>query len=168
MFGGNSNWRGPVWMPVNIMLVRALLNFYVYYGDNFKIECPTGSGKMMNLFEVSKEIGDRLSRIFLRDERGKRPVYGGTDKFQSDPHWRDHILFYEYFHGDNGAGLGASHQTGWTGVIARCMHIFATSTAEQFLALGTKAGAMEAEPRPRRRRTPATVSVSRKEPSPRA
>ena len=115
MFGGNSNWRGPVWMPVNVMIIRALLNFYLYYGDNFKIECPTGSGKMMNLFEVSKEIADRLSRIFLRDERGRRPVYGGTEKFQSDPHWRDHILFYEYFHGDNGAGLGASHQTGWTG-----------------------------------------------------
>ena len=105
MFGGNSNWRGPVWMPVNAMIIRALLQFYLYYGDNFKIECPTGSGKMMNLFEVSKEISDRLTRIFLRDEHGRRPVYGGTEKFQSDPHWRDHILFYEYFHGDNGAGL---------------------------------------------------------------
>jgi hypothetical protein len=118
MFGGNSNWRGPIWMPVNAMITRALLNFYLYYGDNFTIECPTGSGKMMNLFEVSKEIADRLTRIFLRDDRGRRPVYGGTEKFQTDPHWRDHILFYEYFHGDNGAGLGASHQTGWTGVVA--------------------------------------------------
>ena len=115
MFGGNSNWRGPIWMPVNAMLIRALLNFYAYYGDTFKIECPTGSGKMMNLFEVAKEISDRLTRIFLRDGSGRRPVYGGTEKFQTDPHWRDHILFYEYFHGDNGAGLGASHQTGWTG-----------------------------------------------------
>ena len=115
MFGGNSNWRGPIWMPVNVMLIRALLNFYVYYGDTFKIECPTGSGKMMNLFEVAKEISDRLTRIFLRDGSGRRPVYGGTEKFQTDPHWRDLILFYEYFHGDNGAGLGASHQTGWTG-----------------------------------------------------
>ena len=106
-------------MPVNVMIIRALLSFYLYYGDNFKIECPTGSGKMMNLFEVSKEIADRLTRMFLRDERGRRPVYGGTEKFQSDPHWRDHILFYEYFHGDNGAGLGASHQTGWTGDVAK-------------------------------------------------
>jgi hypothetical protein len=138
MFGGNSNWRGPVWMPVNIMLVRALLNFYVYYGDNFKIECPTGSGKMMNLFEVSKEIGDRLSRIFLRDERGKRPVYGGTDKFQSDPHWRDHILFYEYFHGDNGAGLGASHQTGWTGLVAKVIQLNGFLDAKRLLEAGKR------------------------------
>ena len=106
MFGGNSNWRGPVWLPVNAVLIRALLQFYLYYGDTFKIECPTGSGNMMNLFEVSKEIADRLARIFLRDQRGRRPVYGGTETFQSDPHWRDHLLFYEYFHGDNGAGLG--------------------------------------------------------------
>jgi len=124
MFGGNSNWRGPVWMPVNILIIRALLNFYLYYGDNFKIECPTGSGKLMNLFEVSKEISNRLTRIFLRDERGRRPVYGGSEKFQSDPHWRDHILFYEYFHGDNGAGLGASHQTGWTGLVAKLIEIY--------------------------------------------
>jgi len=118
MFGGNSNWRGPIWMPVNALIVRALLSFYLYYGDNFKIECPTGSGRMMNLFEVAREITDRLARIFLRDRSGRRPVYGGAKKFQEDPHWRDHILFYEYFHGDNGAGLGASHQTGWTGVVA--------------------------------------------------
>jgi hypothetical protein len=124
MFGGNSNWRGPIWMPVNAMIVRALLNFYLYYGDNFKIECPTGSGKMMNLFEVSKEVADRLSRIFLRNDQGKRAVYGGTEKFQSDPHWRDYILFYEYFHGDNGAGLGASHQTGWTGLVAKLIQLY--------------------------------------------
>ncbi len=124
MFGGNSNWRGPIWMPVNALILRALLNFYLYYGDNFKIECPTGSGKLMNLFEVSKEIADRLTRIFLRDEHGRRPVYGGTEKFQSDPHWRDHILFYEYFHGDNGAGLGASHQTGWTGLVAKVIQLY--------------------------------------------
>ena len=124
MFGGNSNWRGPVWMPVNIMLIRALQNYYLYYGDNFKIECPTGSGKMMNLFEVSKEIADRLSRIFLRNEEGKRPVYGGTEKFQNDPNWRDYILFFEYFHGDNGAGLGASHQTGWTGLVAKTIQLY--------------------------------------------
>jgi hypothetical protein len=124
MFGGNSNWRGPVWMPVNAMIIRSLLNFYLYYGDNFKIECPTGSGKMMNLFEVSKEISDRLAKSFLRDKQGKRPVYGGTEKFQTDPHWRDHILFYEYFHGDNGAGLGASHQTGWTGLVAKFIQLY--------------------------------------------
>jgi hypothetical protein len=109
MFGGNSNWRGPVWMPVNVMVIRGLLQFYLYYGDHFKIECPTGSGMMMNLYEVAKEITDRLTRVFLRDERGRRPVYGGAEKFHNDPHWRDHILFYEYFQGDNGAGLGASH-----------------------------------------------------------
>src|SRR5208282_5626207 len=124
MFGGNSNWRGPIWMPVNVLIIRALLAYYLYYGDNFKIECPTGSGRMMNLFEVSKEIADRLTRIFLRDEHGRRPVYGGTEKFQSDPHWRDHVLFYEYFHGDNGAGLGASHQTGWTGLVATIIQIY--------------------------------------------
>ena len=125
MFGGNSNWRGPVWMPVNGLLIRSLLNLYQFYGDDFKVECPTGSGKYMTLFEVAKEIARRLSNIFLRDANGKRPVYGGTKKFQDDPHWRDYILFYEYFHGDNGAGLGASHQTGWTGLIARSLDMFA-------------------------------------------
>jgi hypothetical protein len=134
MFGGNSNWRGPVWMPVNALLIRALLSFYLYYGDNFKIECPTGSGRQMNLFEVAREIANRLARIFLRDESGRRPVYGGTEKFQTDPHWRDHILFYEYFHGDNGAGLGASHQTGWTGVVARLIQFFGRIDSAQLLA----------------------------------
>jgi hypothetical protein len=136
MFGGNSNWRGPVWMPVNALIIRALLNFYLYYGDNFKIECPTGSGKMMNLFEVSKEISDRLANIFLRDKQGKRPVYGSTEKFQSDPHWRDHILFYEYFHGDNGAGLGASHQTGWTGLVAKTIQLYGLLDAKKALEGG--------------------------------
>ncbi len=125
MFGGNSNWRGPVWMPVNALIVRGLLIMYAFYGDDFKVECPTGSGKYMTLFEVAKEIGRRLSSIFLRDESGKRPVYGGTKKFQEDPYWKDYILFHEYFHGDNGAGLGASHQTGWTGTIARVLDLFA-------------------------------------------
>jgi hypothetical protein len=125
MFGGNSNWRGPVWMPVNALLIRSLLNLYQFYGDDFKVECPTRSGKYMTLFEVAKEIAGRLSKIFLRDANGKRPVYGGTKKFQDDPYWKDYILFYEYFHGDNGAGLGASHQTGWTGVIARSLDLFA-------------------------------------------
>ena len=136
MFGGNSNWRGPVWMPVNIMILRALLNYYMYYGDSFKIECPTGSGKMMNLFEVAEEIAERLSSTFLRDENGRRPVYGGTEKFQTDPHWRDLILFYEYFHGDNGAGLGASHQTGWTGVVAKIIQLFGKMDAKQILERG--------------------------------
>jgi hypothetical protein len=139
MFGGNSNWRGPVWMPVNVILIRALLNFYAYYGDTFKLECPTGSGKMMNLFEVAKEISDRLTRIFLRDDTGHRPVYGGSKTFQEDVHWRDHILFYEYFHGDNGAGLGASHQTGWTGVVAKLIQLFGMLDPEQMLKSGAAA-----------------------------
>ncbi len=133
MFGGNSNWRGPVWMPVNALLIRGLLNLYQFFGDDFKVECPTGSGKYMTLFEVAQEIGRRLSSIFLRDENGKRPVYGGTKKFQEDPYWKDYILFYEYFHGDNGAGLGASHQTGWTGIIARNIDLFARITATEAL-----------------------------------
>ena len=136
MFGGNSNWRGPIWMPVNVMLIRALLNFHLYYGDNFKIECPTGSGKMMNLFEVSKDISDRLTGIFTRNEEGKRPVYGGMEIFQQDPNWRDLILFHEYFHGDNGAGLGASHQTGWTGVVAKLIELYGKIDANQLLEGG--------------------------------
>jgi hypothetical protein len=133
MFGGNSNWRGPVWMPVNALLVRGLVNFYQFYGDEFTVECPTGSGKRMTLFEVAKEISSRLSGTFLRGSDGRRPVYGGCEKFQNDPHWRDYILFYEYFHGDNGAGLGASHQTGWTGVVARLMDLFARVDATDAL-----------------------------------
>ena len=140
MFGGNSNWRGPVWMPVNAMIIRALLQYYLYYGDNFKIECPTGSGNMMNLFEVSKELSDRLTRIFLRDENGRRPVYGGTEKFQSDPHWRDYLQFFEYFHGDNGAGLGASHQTGWTGLVAKFIQLYGSLDAKRGLEGGKMAG----------------------------
>jgi hypothetical protein len=139
MFGGNSNWRGPVWMPVNALLIRALLSFYLYYGDSFKIECPTGSGNQMNLFEVSREIAGRLTRIFLRDEAGRRPIYGGTEKFQNDAHWKDYILFYEYFHGDNGAGLGASHQTGWTGLIAKLIELFGRLDASQALHTGRAA-----------------------------
>jgi Mannosylglycerate hydrolase MGH1-like glycoside hydrolase domain len=146
MFGGNSNWRGPIWMPVNALIIRALLQYHTYYGNAFTIECPTGSGRQMNLYQVAEELTRRLASIFLRDRQGRRPVYGGTRTFQEDPHWRDYILFHEYFHGDNGAGLGASHQTGWTGVIARAMHLFATSTAEQFLELGKAAGITEVEP----------------------
>ena len=139
MFGGNSNWRGPIWMPVNVLLIRALMQYYLYYGDNFKIECPTGSGNSMNLFEVAREIANRLTRIFLRDEAGRRPVFGGAEKFQSDPHWRDHLLFYEYFHGDNGAGIGASHQTGWTGLVAPLIELFGHLDARTFLEGGRAA-----------------------------
>jgi hypothetical protein len=149
MFGGNSNWRGPVWMPVNVMLIRALLNFYGYYGDDFEVECPTGSGRLMNLFEVAKEISERLAGIFLRDAQGRRPAYGGTQKFQSDPHWRDHVLFYEYFHGDNGAGLGASHQTGWTGAVATLIQLFGSLDAKALLE-GGKAAAFARAPRGRK------------------
>ena len=146
MFGGNSNWRGPIWMPVNGLIIRALLQYYAYYGNQFTIECPTGSGNLMTLYQVAEELTRRLASIFLRDEKGQRPVYGGTEKFQNDPHWRDLILFYEYFHGDNGAGLGASHQTGWTGIIARAMHLFATTTPEEVLELGKMAAVTELQP----------------------
>jgi hypothetical protein len=119
MFGGNSNWRGPVWFPVNYLVLRALLHLYAYYGDDFTVECPTGSGQQCTLFEVATELGRRLTSIFVPDADGRRPVYGGTERFQSDPNWKDLPQFFEYFHGDNGAGLGAAHQTGWTGLVAR-------------------------------------------------
>jgi len=134
MFGGNSNWRGPVWMPINVLIIRSLLNLYQYYGDDFRVECPTGSGKLMNLFEVAREIANRLISAFLRDQSGRRPVFGGTDKFQTDPYWKDCILFYEYFHGDNGAGIGASHQTGWTGAVANLIQLFGHLEAVDVLA----------------------------------
>jgi hypothetical protein len=133
MFGGNSNWRGPVWFPVNLLLIRALLTHYRYYGNDLKVECPTGSGKMMTLLEVAQELSRRLAGTFLRDPDGRRPVYGGARLFQDDPHWRDLILFYEYFHGDNGAGLGASHQTGWTGLVARLIQSLGQFDAESVL-----------------------------------
>jgi hypothetical protein len=138
MFGGNSNWRGPIWMPMNILLIRALLQFYLYYGDAFTIECPSRSGRRMHLFDVAKDITERLSRIFLRDEQGRRPVFGGAEIFQTNPHWRDHMLFYEYFHGDSGAGLGAGHQTGWTGLIAPLMALFARLDAKDYLNIGIR------------------------------
>ena len=133
MFGGNSNWRGPVWMPVNALIIRALLQFYQFYGDSFRIEFPTGSGRELTLFEVAHELSSRLAGIFLRGPDGRRPVYGGAAKFQDDPHWRDLLLFYEYFHGDNSAGIGASHQTGWTGVVARFMQIFGHLRPDELL-----------------------------------
>jgi hypothetical protein len=139
LFGGNSNWRGPIWMPVNVLLIRALMQYYLYYGDNFRIECPTGSGNSMNLFEVAREIANRLTSIFLRSQAGRRPVFGGAQKFQNDPYWRDNLLFYEYFHGDNGAGIGASHQTGWTGIVASLIEIFGHLDAQTFLEHGRDA-----------------------------
>jgi hypothetical protein len=138
MFGGNSNWRGPIWMPMNALIIRSLMHYFVYYGDNFKIECPTGSGNLMNLFEVAKEIAHRLTRIFLSDG-GRRPVFGGTEKFQHDANWQDNLLFYEYFHGDNGAGIGASHQTGWTGMIANLIEIFGKVDGPTLLRGGAEA-----------------------------
>jgi hypothetical protein len=145
MFGGNSNWRGPIWMPVNGLIIRALIQYYLYYGDAFTVECPTGSGRQMTLFQIAQEITRRLANIFLKDPSGHRPVFGAARKFQEDPHWRDYPLFYEYFHGDNGAGLGASHQTGWTGLVARAMHLSATLTAQVVLAGGKKAYFAEPE-----------------------
>ena len=145
MFGGNSNWRGPIWMPVNMLILSALVNYYSYYGDSFTIECPTGSGQRMNLYQVAEEIARRLVCIFLRNRDGRRPVYGNSRKFQQDPHWQQLVLFYEYFHGDNGAGIGASHQTGWTGIVARILHSFATTTAQQVMALGQTATAVETD-----------------------
>jgi hypothetical protein len=146
MFGGNSNWRGPIWMPVNGLIIRALMQYYAYYGDAFRIECPTGSGRLMNLYEVAEEIARRLENMFLKNSEGRRPVFGGAGKFQNDPHWRDCLQFYEYFHGDSGAGLGANHQTGWTGIVARIMHLFATTSAEHVLAHARMAAVAESEP----------------------
>ncbi|MDZ8239800.1 MAG: glucosidase [Nostoc sp. ChiQUE01a] len=130
LFGGNSNWRGPIWFPVNFLLIESLQKFHSYLGNDFKLECPTGSGKMMTLGEIAAELSQRLTRIFLKDSSGKRPVYGATKKFQNDPYWQDLILFYEYFHGDNGAGIGASHQTGWTGLVAKLIQDFGESETQ--------------------------------------
>jgi hypothetical protein len=121
LFGGNSNWRGPVWFPVNLLLVEALQRFHYYLGDDFRVECPTGSGTSRTLWEVAEELSRRLSSTFLRGPDGRRPVFGATARFQDDPHWRDLVPFHEYFHGDTGAGLGASHQTGWTALVAKLL-----------------------------------------------
>jgi hypothetical protein len=131
LFGGNSNWRGPVWFPMNVLIIRALLQYYSYYGDAFRIECPTGSGHSLNLFDVAALLAKRLVGIFERDRDGRRPVYGGTARFQQDPHWRDLILFYEYFHGELGAGIGASHQTGWTALVAPLIVLSSDLKAEE-------------------------------------
>jgi hypothetical protein len=147
MFGGNSNWRGPVWFPINVMLIRALLNLYVYFGDGFTVECPTGSGRQLNLYQVAHEISDRLTSTFLPGPDGRRPVHGGQPILQNDPHWRDLLLFYEYFHGDNGAGIGASHQTGWTGLVGVLPLLFREMDPARLLARGGGTSV----PQPRRR-----------------
>ena len=141
LFGGNSNWRGPVWFPVNYLIIEALRTFHRYYGDDFKVECPTGSGQYLTLEQIADDLAGRLIRIFLRDGDGRRPVFGGQEIFQNDPHWRDHILFHEYFHGDNGAGIGASHQTGWTGLVADLIQQAGEGRAVQHRAVETAAPA---------------------------
>ena len=120
-FGGNSNWRDPIWFPLNYLIIESLQKFHHYHGDDFQVECPTGSGTRMTLAQVAAEISRRLSSIFLRDESGNRPVFSHLPTVQSDPHWKDLVLFYEYFHGNDGSGLGASHQTGWTGLVAKLL-----------------------------------------------
>jgi hypothetical protein len=146
MFGGNSNWRGPVWVPINAMLIRALVNLYVYFGDDFVVECPTGSGRLTTLYGVAAEICDRMMAAFRRGEDGRRPVHGGATTFQQDPHWRDLPLFYEYLNGDDGAGIGASHQTGWTGLIGVLPLLFARMTPQ--LLLSARGAFSEPRPRP--------------------
>jgi len=133
LFGGNSNWRGPIWFPVNYLLIESLQKFHHYLGDDFKVECPTGSGQYMTLWEVAAEISRRLTRIFLRDEHGARPVHAAS-QYRDDPHWRDLVLFYEYFHGDDGTGVGASHQTGWTGIVAKLLQQSGESEARPAIA----------------------------------
>jgi hypothetical protein len=138
MFGGNSNWRGPVWMPMQLMLIRGLVNQFAHLGNNYKVECPVGSGRQLNLLEVSQEIARRVSRLFVRNKEGRRPAQGSHARWK-DEHWRDHVLFYEYFHGDTGAGVGASHQTGWTGVIAFLLQGFTAVEPEKVLEKGMSA-----------------------------
>ena len=142
LFGGNSNWRGPIWMPVNFAIIRSLTVYYTYYGNDFKVEFPTGSGQMANLYEIAENLAHRLVSIFTRNTEGLRPVFGSQQTFQGDPHWKDHLLFYEYFHGDNGAGIGASHQTGWSGLVLNLIHYFAANTQESRLASGGNTGPM--------------------------
>ena len=146
-FGGNSNWRGPIWAPINAMVIRTLLQLHAYYGADFKVELPTGSGQMHTLFDVAANIAGRLASIFVPDESGRRPVFGGVEKFQSDPHWRDHLLFYEYFHGDNGSGIGASHQCGWTGLVALLLQLFAEMSGESVVRSGRHAAAKATAPK---------------------
>jgi hypothetical protein len=143
LFGGNSNWRGPIWLPVNQLLIQALRKLYSYYGNDFTVECPTGSGRTMTLWQIADEIARRVTTIFLRDDQQRRPVYGGCERLQTDPYWRDLILFYEYFHGDNGAGIGASHQTGWTALVAWLLKSRAILKPEEVLEKGYDAVALK-------------------------
>jgi hypothetical protein len=153
LFGGNSNWRGPIWFPVNYLIIESLQKFHHYYGDDFKIECPVGSGRFVTLNEAASEIAARLTRIFLKDGSGIRPVHGQYPQLQSDPHFRDYALFYEYFHGDNGRGVGASHQTGWTGLVAKLlMPRYASTELKQIETRGSR------NERPRPIRPPARAS----------
>ncbi|HEY9845256.1 MAG TPA: hypothetical protein V6D03_03575, partial [Candidatus Caenarcaniphilales bacterium] len=145
LFGGNSNWRGPVWFPVNYLLIESLQKFHYYLGEDFKVECPTGSGQLMTLWEVATELSQRLIQIFLPDESGRRPVYGDTETFQTNPHWQKLLLFYEYFHGDNGAGIGASHQTGWTGLVAKLIQQDAEYGGQHKAAQLSKIGRLKDE-----------------------
>lgn len=150
--GGNTNWRGPIWLSVNALIIRGLLTHYLYYGNSFKVECPTGSGQLKTLYEVAVDLCRRLTSIFLGDAQGRRPFNGASDAFQTDPFWRDHILFHQYFDGDTGRGLGASHQTGWTGLIASMISFVANTTAEEFLRNGDKTSGEPIFLDPRRRR----------------
>jgi hypothetical protein len=170
MFGGNSNWRGPVWFPINALLVRALLHLYAYYGDAFTVECPTGSGRQLTLYEVSRELAARLTGIFLRGADGRRPVFGEAETLQRDPHWRDLLLFYEYFHGDTGAGIGASHQTGWTGLVGTLLHLFGTVSPAAILEEGWRAasGRPPASGEPAEAASGGPASVSSAEPAERS
>jgi hypothetical protein len=131
LFGGNSNWRGPIWFPLNFLIIESLQKFHYYYGENYRVECPTGSGRMLSLWEVAAELSQRLSRLFLADDQGRRPAHGRGEIWSRDPHWRDLVLFYEYFHGDNGMGLGASHQTGWTALVAKLLQQSGTGIEEE-------------------------------------
>jgi len=150
MFGGNSNWRGPVWLPMNYLLVEALERYHHFYGDDLRVECPVGSGRMLSLGEIACELSDRQTRLFLRDDAGRRPCHGGDPRFASDAHWRDLVLFHEYFHGDTGRGLGASHQTGWTALVVRFLEnlavgrgaprAYVTHTAQYAVYRGPGAG----------------------------
>ena len=145
LFGGNSNWRGPIWMPVNFAIIRALVVYFTYYGNDFKVEFPTGSGQLANRYEIAENLAHRLTSIFTRNDEGLRPVFGSQQTFQSDPNWKDNLLFYEYFHGDNGAGIGASHQTGWSGLVVNLIHYFAANTQESRLASGGNTGPVPVE-----------------------
>jgi hypothetical protein len=138
LFGGNSNWRGPIWFPVNYLIVESLQQFHHYYGDDFKVECPTGSGQFLTLNEIADELSRRMINIFVQNGDGRRAVFGGNELFQRDPHWRDYVPFHEYFHGDNGAGIGASHQTGWTGLVAKLIQQQGERAARQELTTETQ------------------------------